>query len=52
MVGDSLHTDILGAQSAGVSSALVAQHGFFAGQDIEQAINFTGIVPDFVVNSP
>ena len=38
MVGDSLHTDILGAQAAGVASALVARYGFFAGQDVDSAI--------------
>lgn len=52
MVGDSLHTDILGAQSAGLSSALVARHGFFAGQDFERAIRVAGIVPDYVVERP
>ena len=35
---DSLHTDILGAQAAGVASALVARYGFFAGQDVDSAI--------------
>ena len=52
MVGDSLHTDILGAQSAGVASALVAEYGFFAGQDVRAAIKRAGIVPDFVVDRP
>ncbi|WP_102108292.1 HAD-IIA family hydrolase [Oceaniglobus roseus] len=52
MVGDSLHTDILGAQTAGVASALVADYGFFAGQDVARAIETTGIVPDFVVDRP
>ena len=52
MVGDSLHTDILGAQSAGVASALVALYGFFAGQDVQRAIDRAGIEPDFVVDHP
>jgi HAD superfamily hydrolase (TIGR01450 family) len=52
MVGDSLHTDILGAQSAGISSALISGYGFFAGQDVAEAIARTGIVPDFVVDRP
>lgn len=52
MVGDSLHTDILGAQSAGVASALVSGYGFFAGQDVAAAIARAGIVPDFVVKRP
>ena len=52
MVGDSLHTDILGARNAGVGSALIAEYGFFAGQDVHAAIARSGIVPDHVVARP
>lgn len=52
MVGDSLHTDILGAQAAGIASALVTDYGFFAGHDAAAAITSAGIVPDFVVPRP
>jgi HAD superfamily hydrolase (TIGR01450 family) len=52
MVGDSLHTDILGARTVGIASALVAEYGFFAGQDAEKAVLATGIVPDFIVERP
>lgn len=52
MVGDSLHTDILGARTAGVASALISDYGFFAGEDAAAAISKTGIVPDFVVSRP
>ncbi|KIC43394.1 HAD family hydrolase [Ruegeria sp. ANG-R] len=52
MVGDSLHTDILGARVAGIASALVSGYGFFAGHDFETAIERAGIMPDFVVNRP
>ena len=52
MVGDSLHTDILGARSAGVASALISGYGFFAGQDVSAAIARSGIVPDYVVKRP
>ncbi len=52
MVGDSLHTDILGAQTAGIASALMARFGFFAGHDAEQAVRTAGIVPDFIVERP
>jgi HAD superfamily hydrolase (TIGR01450 family) len=52
MVGDSLHTDILGARTVGISSALIADYGFFAGQDAEKAVMATGIVPDFIVERP
>lgn len=52
MVGDSLHTDVLGAQTAGVASALIAGHGFFGGHDSSDAINRSGIRPDFIVDGP
>lgn len=52
MVGDTLHTDILGAQAAGVSAALVSEFGFFAGRDVDPAIAATGITPDFIVSRP
>ena len=52
MVGDTLHTDILGAQSAGISSALIASYGFFADEDVRRAIEVAGIVPDFLVDRP
>lgn len=52
MVGDSLHTDILGARTAGVASALISGYGFFGGQDAASAILRAGIVPDFVVHRP
>jgi len=52
MVGDSLHTDILGAQAAGIASALVTEYGFFAGADAMEAIARAGIVPDFVIRRP
>ncbi|WP_170379851.1 HAD-IIA family hydrolase [Ruegeria atlantica] len=52
MVGDSLHTDILGASSAGIDSALISGYGFFAGHDVEAAIKKAGIVPNFVVGRP
>lgn len=52
MVGDSLHTDILGAQSVGVASALVSGYGFHAGQDVNAVIARSGIVPDYVVDRP
>ncbi len=52
MVGDSLHTDILGAQTAGVASALIANYGFFAGSDETAAIRQSGISPDFILDRP
>ncbi|WP_299196830.1 HAD hydrolase-like protein [uncultured Tateyamaria sp.] len=52
MVDDSLHTDILGAQTAGIASALISDYGFFAGHDVPHAIARSGIVPDYVVCRP
>ncbi len=52
MVGDSLHTDILGAHAAGIASALITGYGFFAGQDAARAVEATGIVPDYLVRRP
>jgi HAD superfamily hydrolase (TIGR01450 family) len=52
MVGDSLHTDILGARNVGISSALIARYGFFAGYDAKKAVLAAGIVPEFIVERP
>lgn len=52
MVGDSLHTDILGAQTAGVKSALIAGFGFFGGSDVLAPIATSGIDPDYILDRP
>lgn len=52
MVGDSLHTDILGAHSVGIKSALIADYGFFAGQDIYKALESAKIFPNYVLARP
>ncbi len=49
MVGDTLHTDVLGARLMGFASVLVTDHGPLAGQDVMAAIDRSGIVPDFVI---
>nr|WP_240989370.1 HAD-IIA family hydrolase [Salipiger mangrovisoli] len=51
MVGDTLHTDILGGRHMGFASALVTEHGALVGLDPAQAIARSGIVPDFVLRS-
>lgn len=48
MVGDTLHTDVLGGRAAGCFTVLVAGHGFFAGHDPQPFINATGLTPDFI----
>ena len=52
MVGDTLHTDILGAHAAAISSALIASYGFFAGSDVPGAIAKSGISPTYVLERP
>ena len=50
MVGDSLHTDVLGAAAFGWRSVLVLSHGLFRDQPIEPLIEASGIAPDFCVH--
>jgi len=52
MVGDSLHTDILGGQTAGVKTALISGFGFFANQNVTAPIEASGIQPDFILDRP
>ena len=52
MVGDSLHTDILGAQVAGVASALITGHGVLRDRDWRAAVAASGIRPDLVMPDP
>ncbi|WP_282077306.1 HAD-IIA family hydrolase [Epibacterium ulvae] len=51
MVGDTLHTDVLGAQSRSWHSVLVTDHGLFAGLDVDGFITKSGIKPDWIVPS-
>ncbi len=51
MVGDTLHTDILGGAAAGWKTVLVTGHGLFKGYPVDDAIAQSGIVPDFVVET-
>ncbi len=48
MVGDTLHTDILGGKAAGFGTVLVLDHGLFKGKEIAGYIQESGIVPDFI----
>jgi ribonucleotide monophosphatase NagD (HAD superfamily) len=49
MVGDTLHTDVLGGAAAGCRTVLVTCHGLFAGRDAGAYVAASGIVPDFTV---
>jgi HAD superfamily hydrolase (TIGR01450 family) len=48
MVGDTLHTDVLGGRAAGLGTVLVARHGLFRGLDPAPFIARSGIVPDVI----
>ncbi len=52
MVGDTLHTDILGGAAMGFATALVTGHGTLAPEAAEAAMAASGIVPDIVLESP
>lgn len=52
MVGDSLHTDILGGHAAGLKTALISGFGFFGGHDVTGPISASGIAPDYVLARP
>lgn len=49
MVGDTLHTDILGGAQAGWKTVLITGHGLLRGLDVEAAIARSGIRPDFII---
>jgi len=51
MVGDTLHTDVLGGAAAGCRSVLVTDHGLFTGRDTAPFIAASGITPDFIIAS-
>ncbi|MGH1412256.1 MAG: HAD-IIA family hydrolase [Pelagimonas sp.] len=49
MVGDTLHTDILGGAAAGFGTVLITDHGLFQGVDVAPFITRSGIQPDWIV---
>ena len=51
MVGDTLHTDVLGGRAAGVGTVLVAGHGLFRGHDPMAFVERSGIRPDWVIET-
>jgi len=48
MVGDSLHTDILGGSAFGLQTVLLSGYGLLAGLDAGEVIAKTGIAPDWL----
>lgn len=51
MVGDTLHTDILGGAAAGFKTILVRDHGLFAQHEPDAFSEASGIRPDFSCGS-
>lgn len=51
MVGDTLHTDILGGAAAGWRTVLISGHGLFRGHDVDHYVERSGIVPDFITET-
>lgn len=49
MVGDTLHTDILGGQAAGHGTILVTDHGLFKGRAVAPFIQHSGITPNWII---
>lgn len=49
MVGDTLHTDVLGGAAQGWSTVLVSNHGLFRGRDVAKPIAESQIVPTYIV---
>jgi ribonucleotide monophosphatase NagD (HAD superfamily) len=52
MVGDSLHTDIIGASAFGLQTILMTGHGLFRDGGAGSAIKNCGIYPDWMVVTP
>lgn len=51
MVGDTLHTDILGGASYGWRTVLIKNHGLMKAADCEHSFAQTGIRPNFVAET-
>lgn len=51
MVGDSLHTDVLGGQVAGIATALITSHGLLRSTDPFAAIEKSALRPDHVLTT-
>ena len=46
MVGDTLHTDVLGGAGYGLKTLLIREYGLFAGRDVTSFVERSGIIPD------
>ena len=52
MVGDTLHTDILGANSIGIKSILMTKYGLLKRENVPSFIKKTNIIPNYIVDGP
>ena len=50
MVGDSLHTDIIGGSAFGLRTVLLTEYGLFRDGGARQMIDACGIYPDWIVD--
>ena len=50
MVGDTLHTDIVGAAAQGWRTVLATNDGMFAGHDVGEFCQASGVKPDWQVS--
>ena len=50
MVGDALHTDVLGGAAAGICTALVKSFGLFRTCDVNLLIGHSGIRPNYLLD--
>lgn len=48
MVGDTLHTDILGGAAMGLKTVLITGHGVFCGREVGPYIAQSGLRPDWI----
>ena len=48
MVGDSLHTDILGGAAAGMQAVLLTGYGLFSNGGADDMISACGITPHWI----
>ncbi len=51
MVGDTLHTDVLGGAAAGIGTILITDHGLFKSFDVAPYIKLSGIQPDWIIST-
>lgn len=49
MIGDTLHTDILGGAARGWKTILVSDHGMFKGLDAAEYVARSGIIPNWIM---